>query len=470
MFKERVKTSIIVILLINLVFLTYQSWFESGIIGSNWPYVSFSELPFVRLFANDSYTSVPKENLSKPRKIVVNDGELWVPYYNTDEAFENLDENTRLILERLLSGNIKQEEEITYEKWLEHLSEPSVYVEYPIAVTPKMLSLVLNTSFEKLHSDISIIHDAIIIPRGDSQVYVAVRDANTNKARQYLIEDEELAFPETVLALYTEKYRRDGYYEFAFSTLLGDGLGEGNVKVSDLVLFSDNESTYRDIKAVNPIEGIGYENLLQSFSFNPKPLRHYSDDYGGENYVENYATVTVFPDGYIEYSAVNPEKGIDLGQYEENEYEILNSAIDFAEKVWASVSDEPLNVLVSGIEQTETGNRFIFDYYYGGREIAVAVEKTGREPLYHAIEIVTEGSRIVSYRQFLRAYNEAYTLTGQENFMVALDYFVDLFKSSENCVITDLYPGYFDNGTQSGVLKTTWLCEIEGSEKAYSKK
>lgn len=470
MFKERVKTSIIIILLINLVFLTYQSWFESGILGSEWPDVAFSDLPFVRLFTTESYTSVPKENLSKPRKIVVNDGELWVPYYNTDEAFDNLNENTRLILESLLSGKIKEEKEISYEEWLEYLSKPSVYVEYPIAVTPKMLSLVLNTSFEKLHSDIGIIHDAIIIPHGEETVYVAVRDANTNKARQFLIEDGEISFPEAVLAMYTNKYRRDGYYEFAFSTLLGEGLGEGNVKVSDLVLFSDNESTYGDINAVNPMDGKNHEEILKSFSFNPKPLRHYSDDYGGENYVENYATVTVFADGYIEYSAVNPEKGIDLGQYEDNEYELLNSAIDFAEKVWASVSDEPLNVLVSGIEEAENGNKFIFDYYYGGREIAVRAEIEGREPLYHAIEIVTEGSRIISYRQFLRSYKEAGTLTRQENFMVALDYFVGQFTERENCVIADLYPGYYDSNSGEHILKTTWLCEINNSEETYPKK
>lgn len=470
MFKERIKTSIIIVLVINLVFLTYHTWFKSGILGSDWPYFSFADLPFVRLFQRDSFVSVPKENLSKPRKIVVNDGELWVPYYNTDEAFDKLNENTSLVLESLLKGNIKEEKMIDYQEWLNLLVEPSVYVEYPIAVEPRMLSMVLNTSFEKLPSEIGIISDAIIIPAYEDSVYVALRDANTDKAYKFLVEDENISFPEEVLAMYTQKYSRDGYYEFAFNTLLGGGLGEGNVKVSDLVLFSDNEATHRDIRAENPLADGSYDDILRSFSFNPKPLRHHRDGYGAENYVENYATVTIYPDGYIEYSAVDADKGIDLGQYEDNDYEILNRAIDFAEKVWSSVSDEPLSVLVSGIEKTETGNRFVLDYYYGGREIAVEVTKEGREGLYHAIEIVTEGSRIVSYRQYLRSYTEASSITSQENFMLALDYFVAQFSNEEGSVITDLYPGYFDNGENTGYLKTTWLCEINNSEQRYPKK
>lgn len=470
MFKEKVKTSIIIILVINLVFLTYQAWFKSGILGSDWPYFSFSDLPFVRTFQRDSFVSVPKENLSKPRKIVVNDGELWVPYYNSDDAFDRLDKNTSVVLKCLLGGNIQKEKEINYDEWITLLTEKSVYVEYPIAVEPRMLAMVLNADFERLPGDIGIITDAIIIPaESDDEAYVALRDAKTDKAYKFLVKGGDISFPEEVLAMYTDKYRRDGYYEFAFNTLLGEGLGENSVSVADLVLFSDNESVYRDIKGTNPMAGKNHSQLLQSFSFNPKPLRYYSDGYGADNYVENYATVTIFPDGYIEYSAVDTSRGIDLDAYADNEYEILNRAIDFAEKVWASVSKEPLEVLVSGIEKTATGNRFVLDYYFGGREIAVEVTKEGRESLYHAIEIETVGSTIVSYRQFLRSYTEANTATSQENFMLALDYFVSQFKG-ERSVITDLYPGYFDYGENTGVLKTTWLCEKNNSEQRYPKK
>lgn len=469
MFKERVKTSIIVILLINCMFLTYQMWFKSGILGEDWPHFSFADLPFVRLFTGESETvSIPKENLSKPRKIVINDGGLWIPYYNTDEAFDNLDEKTSDILKSVLSGKAAKSTSISYEKWLNYLSEPGVYVEYPISVSPKMLSMVLNTSFEKFPTELESIKDAIVIPAGESAVRVAMRDAVTNAAVEFYVEDGELSFPREVLTMFAAKFPRDGYYEFAYSTMLGDSFGQSNVDVDDLVLFSDNDSEYKDIKATNPLEGKKHADVLKGFSFEPKPLRHYPDQFGAESYVENYATVRIFPDGYIEYSAVDAEKGIDLGKNANNQYEILNAAIDFAERLWSGISNEPLTVLVSGIETTSTGHRFTFDYYFGGREIAVSLEKDGVEPMYHAIEIVTNGNKIIYYRQYLRRYEQTESVTGQENFVNALDYFITMF-GSEKHTITDLYPGYYDKGESAAVLRTTWLVRLDDSDKRYAK-
>lgn len=471
MFKERVKTSIIIILILNLCFLTYHMWFRSGILGSDWPNLSFSELPFVNMFSRDSSVSVPKENLSKARKVVINDGGFWYPYYNTDEAFDTLNEKAVDILKSVLSGKAEKEVKITYSQWLAYLNSHSMYVEYPITVTPEMLSMVLNSSYEKLSGDIGIIRDIIIIPEGEAGVRVALRDANTNAAREFYIEDEGLAFPQEVLSMYTAKYPRDGYYEFAYSALMGQmSLGEGNVQVSDLVLFSDNDSTYRDIFVSNPLENKEYDEILKSFSFSPNPLRHYVDEYGAENYIENYATVKIFSDGYIEYMAVQNDKGIDLGQDGENQYEDLNSVIDFAEKVWKSVSEEPLNVLVSGIEKTENGNRFTFDYYYGGREIAMGVSIQGEDKLNHAIEVETYEGKIVSYRQYMRRYTETGSMTNQENFTVALDYFVELFEKQPGSTITDLYLGYYDSGKSQGVLKTTWLGQINYFHEKYPKR
>ncbi len=470
MVKERLKTILILFLLISSFVMAYFAWFKSGILGPDWPYFSFEDLPLLRFFNNSDYVSVPKENLSKPRKIVINDGSLWIPYYNTDDAFDTLDEKTSDILKSLLEGKRAEAKKIDYDRWIEYLSSPGVYLEYPIAVEPKMLAAVLEAGFEDLPDEISILKDAIIIPDEEDKVKVALRDANKNSAWEFILEDEELAFPREVLRMYGEKYARDGYYEFAYNTEISLMLAEGNVQLGDLVLFSDNDSTYRDIYTVNPLADKEYGEILKSFSFAPKPLRRYSDKYGAENYVENYATVRIFPNGYIEYSAVDKEGGIDLEAEGGSQYEVLNSAIDFAEKVWSSVSEEQLSVLVSGIEKTATGHKFTFDYYYGGREVAVGLENEGHEPLYHGIEIVTEGDTIISYRQYLRLYSEAESVTKQEYFMNAVDYYVSLFADEETRVITDLYPGYFDGGAESGSLvKTTWLCELNNKDKRYPK-
>lgn len=464
MFRERVKTAIIIILLLNCIFLTYHLWFGTGILDSSNTSFSFSQLPFVRFFTDRGHVSVPKENLSKPRKIVINDGSLWVPYYNTDSAFDTLDKKTGDIIKACLRGE-GEKEEISYETWLEALTEPGLYVEYPVVVSPSMLARILGERKERFPAGIEAIKDVIIIPSGTDSVRVAICDADRDKTYVFVLNDERYAFPEEVLAMFASKNRRDGYYEFAFSTLLGEsGLGESSVTVDDLVLFSDNYAEAYNILASNPLQKGNYSSLLESFSFNAQPLRHYRDENGAENYVENYATVKIYPDGYVEYSAVVPEKGIGLTPSGKNEYELLNSAIDFAETVWSSVSDGPLNVLVSGVEETETGNKFTFDYYCMGREVAVSVSGGGREPLYHAIEIFTEGGRIVTYRQYIRSYEEGASGSAQESFITALDYFVELLSGRGDVKITDLYPGYYDNGS-SPLLKTRWLAKVDYSEE-----
>ncbi|MBQ8002297.1 MAG: hypothetical protein IJ297_02515 [Clostridia bacterium] len=53
--------------------------------------------------------------------------------------------------------------------------------------------------------------------------------------------------------------------------------------------------------------------------------------------------------------------------------------------------------------------------------------------------------------------------------MPALDYFVTLFATEQDVTIEDLYLGYFDNGLNDGALKTTWLCEVNSSDKRYAK-
>ncbi len=462
--KERVKTFAIAALLVLSIILTYNLWFNSGILDAANASFSLSDLPFVRYFAERGRVSVPKENLSYPRKIVINDGSLWVPYYNTDDAFYTLDERTSEIIAACLAGEAESES-IDYETWLAELEKPSVYVEYPITVTPEMLAVILGTEAARVPSGIELIKDAIVTPGGDNEsVTVSVRDAETNKAVRFTLDDERYSFSESVLAVYVDKYRREGYYEFAFSTLLGDtSMGESGVTVDDLVLFSDSDAAESNVIATNPLTRDKYGDLLQSFSFASQPLRHRREE-NYESYVENYATVTIYDDGLAEYSAVVPEKGIYLTDAEKSEYEVLNSAIDFAERVWSSVSDETLNVLVTGIEIDGDVSCYTLDYYVGGREVAVAICPEDGEALYHAIEIVVQGGRIISYRQYMRLYEKASSESSKENFVTALDYFVLQLSDESEAKITDLYPGYYDDGKRQ-VLQITWLAKVESREE-----
>ena len=97
MLKERIKSSAIIILIFNLLFLTCQLWFinSTGSLGDDiLKYVR--DIPFVeRFFPIEPKYSISKENLAKPRKFLINDGSLWMVYYNTDIGFSPIEQRTK---------------------------------------------------------------------------------------------------------------------------------------------------------------------------------------------------------------------------------------------------------------------------------------------------------------------------------------------------------------------------------------
>ena len=72
--KERIKSFILILLVLCSVGLTSVTWMEEGL----WPegyslFANFKTLPVIRNFFKETY-SQPLENLKKARKIVIADG------------------------------------------------------------------------------------------------------------------------------------------------------------------------------------------------------------------------------------------------------------------------------------------------------------------------------------------------------------------------------------------------------------
>ena len=108
MLRERIKTSVVFILIINLVFLTFYMWFfrQTNPIGDEiMRYIR--DIPVVeKIFPTKPRYSIAKENLSKPRKFLINDGSLWMAYYNTDIGFTPIDNRTSKIIAGFLLSHL----------------------------------------------------------------------------------------------------------------------------------------------------------------------------------------------------------------------------------------------------------------------------------------------------------------------------------------------------------------------------
>ena len=460
MFKERIKSSAILILILNLLFLTSQLWFvnSNNTIGND--IVRYlRELPIVeRFFPQEPEYSISKENLSKPRKFLINDGSLWMAYYNTDIGFSPIEQRTNELFKGFLQGDVTASKKIDYKTWEAGLESLSIYVEYPVSFSTEMFCRIMGIGTENMPREISSLREFVIIPSSEeSDICLLVRDSEDTDLIYAYILDRKYSLPAADLSVYTTN--GDIRYEPAFST--GLGLDAFDIHLSPLVLFSDSQPKTAVLGPKNLITSTSKDSLLENFSFNPRSINTYKDTDGATQYIANYATAKLCPDSFFEYTAVSDNRGILLDESGDS-YNVLNASIDFAEKTWKCVSDEPLSILVtSDLSNYDSANpyTFKFDYYCNGRPVEVNLPmQNGHDAMNCAIEMTVKDGRLISYKQYMRSYENVTEYEIPETFLDALNYFVETLISSGETPITisDIYIGYLDSG-KNGQIHATWL-------------
>lgn len=471
MIKERIKSSVILLLIVNIIFLTSELWFVYGSRHIGEELTKYIKtLPVVSsFFPTEAPYSIPKENLSKPRKFLINDGSLWMAYYNTDIGYSPIEERIRTIIKGFLKGDIVASKEIDYETWQAGLESYSIYVEYPISYSIPLFCKVMDVNPQSAPKEISSLRDFVIVPSSDETgICILVRDYSDNSKTYAYILNSSYQFPSADLSIYANS--GDGYYEPAFST----GLileSDNNISLYPLVLFSDSQPESSVLSSSPLINKESEALLLENFSIN-SATKPYTDKDGTRNYIENYASAKIHTDSVFEYLSINNEKGIILDE-SGDAYSVLNSAIDFAEKIWKCVSDDPLNVLLtSDLSDYDSQKmfKFEFDYYCNGRPVELSLkEENGHNALNSSIEITVYNGMLVSYRQNMREYNEVAKASLSAPFISALDFFVKILDKEENqnAEIKDIYIGYLDNGT-SELIEANWLAKIDNDNKVYN--
>lgn len=462
MLKERIKTSAIILLIFNLIFLTVQLWFVGSYSSLGENFVKYArEIPIVqKFFPIEPQYSISKENLSKPRKFLINDGSLWMAYYNTDIGFAPIEKRTQELITALMSGDIKASKKIDLETWEAGLESLSIYVEYPVSFSSEMFCRIMGIDAKNSPQELGALREFIIIPSNEeSDVCILARDSITPDAIYAYILRSSYTLPSSDLSIYTSN--NDVYYQPAFSTGL-ELDEESKVSLAPLVLFSDSQPVTEVLMPQELTNDSSKAKLLENFEFNAE-MNPYEDSEGGLNYIANYASATLFPDSLFEYSAVSDDRGILLDESGDS-YNVLNASIDFAEKTWRCLSDESLSILVtsdlSGYDSSKEYT-FKFDYYCNGRPVEVDLPaQFGHKSMNCAIEITVKGGRLISYRQYLRSYKTVATYNLPYTFVTALDNFVQIINENtiDDVTINDIYIGYLDSGENENI-NAQWLAK-----------
>ena len=474
--KERIKSFILILLVLCSVGLTSVTWMEEGL----WPegyslFANFKTLPVIRNFFKETY-SQPLENLKKARKIVIADGNgKSSVFYNSDKSFEDVYSDIGTLVTGFMSGDIavREKTELTKDNLRRMLNEQVMYayVSYPVASTPQLFGRLMGVSDPASLSDISAVKDFFIFPTGSESLELLAIDHDSTGIYRY-----ELSYggTEKLIDAFTSYVANvDPEHNCMFALEMNLDIADGSEAVkmktvldSFLVLDSASTATNRrpEIAGSNPLsaDSGAASRAIECFGYNPESIHRYVDGEGTRVYLENDSMLKIFKNGIIEYEATDPEHGILLSG-DGSLYESLNSAIRFAGDVYSASAGANFNVNVSGdLLYGQTGEmKFTFDYYFSGTPVTANIS-LGDEKIDHAIEITVENGNITRFLMLVREYEETENYIDTMTVYEAIDKIALMYSdSTEPVSVADIFMSYAEDG-RSGIIRPVWTGYADG--------
>ncbi len=474
--KERIKSFVLTALILLSIGLTSITWIDKRL----WPdgyslFANIKEWPLIREFFESQY-SLPLENLSKARKIVIADGSgASAVFYNGDRAFNAVYSDIGELMTDFLEGKIEVSATtpLTKENLRELLNEQIMYayVNYSVAMPPSFYGQLMGVKDSQALSEVSAVRDFFILPTGAESLELLATGGESGAVMRYEVKYSKT---ESLINLFTEyasDVNADNTCVMALQMNMDVVSPDDAVKmktVLDSFLVLDSASTAdsvkEEIKSENPIAETIPEELIESFSHNPNSIYRYTDSEGTVVYLENSSTLKIYKNGVVEYEAVNPSYGIAL-ESGNSLYEALNSAIRFSGKIYSSATNDSeftMSVASDILFNDSDSMEFLFDYYHEGTQVAVDIN-FGDEHMLHGAEISVVDGKIVKFRMLLREYKKTERKKDIVNIYGAIDKVADVYAEAEEPVeIKDMFLAYKEDGTGQNLVPC-WVGYAEGN-------
>lgn len=474
--KERIKSVILILLVLCSVGLTSVTWMEERL----WPegyslFANVKEWPLIRNFF-DSYYSEPLDNLKKAGKIVIADGNgSGSVFYNSSTAFEDVYSDISQLFSSFLKNEITVSEStvLTGENLREILDEQIMYayVSYSVATEPNLFCRLMGVPDSDGFSDLDAVKDFFLIPTGSGSVELLALDSENGNVMRYELLYEKTEKLISAFASYAENAEPEYNCMFALEMNLDIVEEDEAVKMKTvlnplLVLDSASTATNKraEIIGTNPFEGDGEAvgRIIESFGINPNSIHRYIDSDGTHVCLENDSMIKIYKNGIIEYEATGASHGI-MQEGGSSVYESLNSAIRFAGDVYSAASGTDFKVNVSGdlLQRSSGEMEFAFDYYFSGTPITTDITVDG-EKINHAIEIKTENGYITKFRMLVREYATTESYKDCGTVYDAIDNIAELYATSEEPVtVEDIFASYREDGLGSTIMPC-WTGYVDG--------
>jgi len=469
--KESFKTIILVLLVFSSIILTVNKWFSEKL----WPdgYNFFSN--FANFFSSDEQSTsksyyLSKENISNPAKIIINNKEKRSIYKHTSEEYNSILSPVKEILKNGLAE--EKAENGDSEIWKSALKGSSIYISYPIDYDVKTFSAIMDSHINDF--GISNMQEFIIVA-GDSitgKPHLLVKDSSSDeKIADITLGINSVEIDKLILE-YAKSSAGENPYSFELNFDKTNDSIEQKIIIEPQVVLSIGQASLPTLATINYFEDINenrtlYTRFLKAFGYNTTNLRKNVNIDNSIVFAENYSSIVMHPDGYLEYHSLDSSKGIAIGSdHAPTFYNTFIDCIEFVNNIWdIACSDLNMNInlsSVSGVNQNSF--KLTIDYYANGMEVVSNLPKTdSHDKLNHAIEVTVENSKIVSYKQNVCGYtvnNSDIVECGSA--IIALDGLLanDTIKSD---TITDLYIAY-NKAPDSAICIPSWVAKTDKNE------
>lgn len=488
--KKYLKDMTLVLLIFISLILVFQVWFSSNIVPNEAKNISetFQEsilepvLSFFKLNKN-STSSQDISSVFWPQKIVLNDSnKRSVLYYNSEE-YQHFYQMSEDFIKNIMLGNIKikSKDTVTLDEYFSVLKGNSIYLDYDNLYDFRLFSVsICGEADNEWSSDYSSVRECMI-SLGDNvlnNVSVYMRDYKSGTVFRYILEENKEAL-EKELDRYFLSHQSASTLSYSFELNFhkqesGDG-SLSKLVFDPLILFNlvatEGKSIHSDQNWFQDwleIESSRAGSILNTFQINPMTMLKYTDMNNARVFVENDGTLTISPNGLLEYHALESGQGLRIYETEDKSaFDIYAAASAAANFVYAVNEDLPKSAFTSIrfstdlIENNSQGSYTIeFDLCAGGIPVMQTDPVTGER--CHSITMRIENGYLKQYRQFVRLYSESDSTEPVTPVINAMDGLIDtLNPQTEYLSVFNVSRCYVDDGAAE-LLAPQWKVGVEG--------
>lgn len=399
---ERLKSILLIILVISSIILTANKWFNEEL----WPegYSFFSDVKN-RLAGSDNETKFsPNEEILRPAKIIFNNLSGHVLYTKSSQNYGEISsEITSVLAAALKSERISK---VDSEEWNNLLKLKSCYFSYPVMYDASYFASQLSNSYGgkvRYLKEFIICEDARI----PTLTHLYVKDSMTEDVERIIVDYDS----KTIKAFIDDAKNENAeinYYSFELNfDSETDSKIKDHVVIERDVLINITEKYLPRLSERNHFKNIAqddslYTDILSYFRFNTSGIRKYTESDNSMVFVENYGTLKLHSNGVLEYKSNDKTKGIKLDNTSVNA--CLNSCMTFVNGVSSLIDKNPLMYyeISSDIHDIQSlSYKMTFDYYINDSKIIFSEKKHMTK---NAISVEVENGAIVSYTQVFSSY------------------------------------------------------------------